>query len=508
MNDREFERLLGDVGDLIAKTERAKGRDFSPYANDPVGFIRDVLGDDPWARQVEIAEAVRDNPLVTVRSCHASGKDWLAARLACWWVYCRRGLVILTGPTAAQVEEILMRSEVRSAFIAGGLPGELHVRALRPGGTGEAGILARTGSDTHALTGLHRSQVLYIITEAQDPDLGHAWDAGFGCATGEHDRILTLGNPTEPGGRFHRAHQAGSGWHSIKIAAEDIPNVAAGRTVVPGLLTREGVERFVREYGEGSPIVTSRVHAEFPAEASDSLITRDWWDAAVELHRTGALEDEAKHANFIVGCDPARLGPDRTVLAIRQGPVVREFVEWRRFDTMATADRIQAEVRRLLEGYSAGVKGGGVQAVYVDEVGVGGGVLDRLQETLPQITWAEYTTGVRPKIRENHVNAIAHNAAKASGLPDRFANSRAQSYWKLRKLMEDERLALPDLEGLRQELMATRVRFNADGRTAIESKDALKDRLGRSPDYADALVISLSPMLEKAGGFTLLFDCR
>jgi hypothetical protein len=82
------------------------------------------------------------------------------------------------------------------------------------------------------MTGLHESRVLFIVTEAQDPEISHAWDAAFACATGEHDRILTLGNPTEPDGRFYRAHQAGSGWHAIRIAAEDIPNVQEGRTVI------------------------------------------------------------------------------------------------------------------------------------------------------------------------------------------------------------------------------------------------------------------------------------
>jgi hypothetical protein len=52
------------------------------------------------------------------------------------------------------------------------------------------------------MTGLHESRVLFIVTEAQDPEISHAWDAAFACATGEHDRILTLGNPTEPDGRF------------------------------------------------------------------------------------------------------------------------------------------------------------------------------------------------------------------------------------------------------------------------------------------------------------------
>ena len=389
---------------------------------------------------------------------------------------------------------------MRTAFLAGNLAGELHVKALRPGGRGAASILARSATGVHGLTGLHEVRVLFIITEAQDPEIAHAWDAAFACATGSEDRIVTLGNPTEPDGRFYRAHRPGSGWHAIKIAAGDVPNVREGRTVMPGLLTREGVQRFVREYGEGSPVVVARVHAEFPSEATDSLITREWWDRAIELHDAGALEQEATQAHHVIGCDPARLGPDRSVLCIRQGPVVREFVEWRNADTMQSADRVVAEVRRLLAHYQPASSGGAVASVHVDEIGLGGGVLDRLRETLPMITWLTYHLEIAHSyIGTRAVQAVAFNAAKAAGVPDRHRNMRAQAYWHLRKLLEDGRLALPNNGGLREELLATRVRFGGDGKTEIESKDAVRDRIGRSPDYADALVISLAPLLEKAG---------
>lgn len=488
-----IDRLGEDLGDLIAKNQRSRGNDYHRFADDPVGFIRDVLGSNPWGKQIEIALAVRDNALVTVRSAHASGKDWLACRLALWWVYARNGLVILTGPTASQIEEICMRSEVRSAFLAGNLPGELHVRALRPRGDGEAGILARTGSDTHALTGLHRSRVLYIITEAQDPDIDHAWDASFACCTGEEDRILTLGNPTEPDGRFYQAHRPDSAWHKIKIGADDIPNVQQRKTVVPGLLTADGVARFVTEYGDGSQLVQSRVHAEFPSEASDSLVTVAWWDFAVELHKTNAFAHTASENHVVVGCDPARLGADATVMCVRRGPVVHEFIEWRGADTMQTADRIEAEVRRLMRDL------GGVEAVYSDEIGLGAGVVDRLGETLPRLGWVEYNDNGRGvNMVRHHVRSFGFSASKQAGLPARFVNMRSQAYWQLRKLMEDRRIALPNLPELREELLATRVRFGSDGRTSIEPKDAVKARLGRSPDRLDALVISLAPMLERA----------
>ena len=67
-------RLERDLGDLVARHER--GRDLSEYeqyADNPVAFICEVLMGDPWEKQIEIAHAVRDNPLVVVRGCNSAG---------------------------------------------------------------------------------------------------------------------------------------------------------------------------------------------------------------------------------------------------------------------------------------------------------------------------------------------------------------------------------------------------------------------------------------------------
>lgn len=162
------DRLRRELGELLERHERARDLDeFSAYAADPVGFIRDVLGGEPWSAQEELAEAVRGEPLTVVRSCNSAGKDWMAARLALWWTYCRRGLVLLTGPTERQVREIVM-TEVRTAFAkAKLLPGELFERALRVDREGRIGILAFTSTEASKLTGFHAPRVLAIVTEAQ-----------------------------------------------------------------------------------------------------------------------------------------------------------------------------------------------------------------------------------------------------------------------------------------------------------------------------------------------------
>lgn len=467
--ERQVDRLVGDLGELLARHDAGADLSaFAQYADDPVGFLRDVLNEDPWERQVEIAETVRDHPQVTVRSCHAAGKDWIAARLALWWCFARRGLVVLTGPTRAQVEEILMRGELRDAFERqGDLPGRLGVQALRPAGEGKAGILARTATGVHRLSGLHDARVLFVITEAQDPEIDHAWDAAFTCTTGAKDRKLTLGNPTERSGRFYEAHRSPE-WKSLKIAAADIPNVREGETVVPGLLTREGVERFRSEYGEESGFYVSRVLAEFPEESEHGVFTREMLDRAVKLHEAEALDEEARRRVPVAALDPSRYGPDASVLAVREGPVLVGLRTWTgRHGTQQLASLaadVLAEFGIVPRGHPEGPAG----HVVVDEVGLGGGVLDRL--------------------REEGFRAVGFNGGHTPE-SDRYFNRRAEVYWRLRRALERGERAWPRHPELEEELLQLKYRVTPRGETQLEAKADLKSRLGRSPDRADAVAM-------------------
>lgn len=483
-------QLEDDLGELLEAHEATTaGRDLSEYEDDPVGFIREVLDADPWRLQEEVAEAVEEEPLVTVRSCHAAGKDWLAARLALWWTYARRGLVVLTGPTGAQVEEILMRGEVREAFRGSGLSGELHVRALRPGGEEAAGILARTATGVSRMTGFHSARVLFVITEAQDPDISHAWDAGFACITGSEDRLLTLGNPTQKAGRFYRAHRPKSDWRTFQIVASDVPNVARCETVVPGLLTREGVDRFASEYGEDSGFYQSRVLAEFPEEAEGGLIRREWLEEAADPRRRGKLRDEIHGSERIAALDPARRGPDASVLAFRRGPILQELLIWRgERDTTELVEKVTSAlfdrgIRPRRERLTAvererGKSRAPTGRVVVDEVGLGGGVLDRLKDD----GWA----------------AVGYNGGRTPEESERFSNRRAEAYWTLRDRLEKGEIALPDEEELFEELLALRWRPTAGGKVQLERKEDLRSRLGRSPDRADAVAMAFAAPKRRA----------
>lgn len=482
--DQARRALEEEYGELLEAHEGGDGGDFSGYADDPVGFIREVLREEPWAGQVRIAEAVRDHREVSVRSCNAAGKGWILARLALWFAYARDGRVIITAPTEKQLTEQIFRRELWRAWQRNvDLPGHLFTDALRPSGEGEAAIVGKTATGVSSLTGFHGDEVLFIIDEAQDHERldPHAWDAAYANATGEHDRKLAAGNPLDPAGRFYRTHQPSSEWHSIRIPASEIPNVREGRTVIPGLLTREAIDDMAAEYGEGSGFYTARVLAEFPEESEEGVFVREWLDAAAD-------REVATGGKLVAALDPARFGPDASVLAIRRGNAVQEILAWEgRMDTMELAERAanalqergfeprkSATFRRHARMYPAHARPNvkPVGKIIVDEVGVGGGVKDRLEED----GW----------------NVEGFNGGRRPQDPERYFNTRAEVYWTFRRLLERGEIALPQDERLFEELLALRWRPTGSGQIQLESKRDLKGRIGRSPDRSDAVSMAFS----------------
>ncbi len=468
MHKQAIERLGRDLGDLLARHERGRSlEEFTIYANDPIGFIREVLHGKPWKRQEEIAEAVRDSPLTVVRSCNGAGKDWLAGRLALWWVYARGGLALITGPTERQVREVVMGEVARAFRKAEDLPGDLYQMALRLGREHRTGILSFTSTEASRLTGFHAPRVMAILTEAQGCE-DFAWEGLLACATGAQDRVLAVGNPLVPSGRFFEVSRS-PGWRSIRIPATDHPNLLEGREVIPGGVTLEFAERMAAEYGEESGVYRARVAGEFPDESEDALCARSWIDAAVERWESGRLEQEAQGAPWVLSLDPARYGPDASVLVALQGPILREIRRWTKKGLSESTGRLLTALDEVLaKPDSAEVY------VVVDEPGIGGGIIDRLQEQGIPVT--AYNGGRKAELVPN---------------PERFVNRRAAAFWTLRRRLEDGTLALPPDDELADELTSIRWKVQSDGKIAIELKDRVRQRLGRSPDKADALAAAV-----------------
>ncbi|MBA3557200.1 MAG: hypothetical protein H0W30_01240 [Gemmatimonadaceae bacterium] len=460
----ELERFRVDVGAFVAKHEKRRGlADFTKYANDPVGFLRDVLGCDPWSAQIKMAELVRDNPKVAVISGNSIGKDWLVARLALWWVYAVRGFSILTSVTDRQARNISMKN-VRQAFLgAPSLPGELFQMELRVDDS--SGIIAFTSDSSDKLIGFHHPRLLLCLSEAQglEPEV---FEAAFACATGVQNKIVCYGNPTRPGGSFYSAATSGS-WASLTVSVRDHPNIISGREELPGGPSLAWMQSMREEYGENSSIYRSRVLSEWPEESVEGLVKRVWLRAAFDRHDANAAQLAPLGGSPpLLGVDVARYGADSSVVAVVRGARVESLVTWHGASTTDSADRVLAMAHGLKTRHAR-------PGIVVDEPGLGGGLIDVIRKTGWDVT--------------------AFNGASQAPEPTRFLNLRAASHWKFRELLENNVVSLPRDSMLEEEALAVEWQLSTGGSGAVQivAKDTIRKTLGRSPDRLDAVVIAL-----------------
>jgi hypothetical protein len=348
------------------------------------------------------------------------------------------------------------------------------------------GVRVFTSTEVSRLTGFHAPRVLCLMTEAQALE-DFCWEAMLATATGADSKVLALGNPLFNSGKFFAVARSPQ-WQSLAIPASEHPNIVAGREVIPGSVTREWVERMAAEYGRESQIYRSRVLAEFPDDSLESLVKREWLEAAAA--RWEALDpSRVQSKDHMAALDVARFGPDRSALALRVGPLLRAVMTWTARDTMETCGLVLEQLSQHGVPLHRGEEDGGLWAIpglaglwplpqprtrtlIVDEIGLGAGVLDRLKEQGFEVSGFNGSRTPRAAADEH-----------------RFANERAACYWHLRELLEAGQITLPRDKELFDELSATQWKVSSSGKVQIEDKGELSARLGRSPDKADAVAM-------------------
>ena len=327
---------------LQARLRQRTAARLTSYADDPVGFIEEALGETLWSKQRQIAEAVRDYRHVAVPSCHDSGKSFIAARIAAWWLASRpvgEAFVVTTAPTRTQVRAILWR-EIARAHRSGCLPGRLNqTEWYMPVGEGEELVAyGRKPSDwdEDAFQGIHARYVLAILDEAGGVPRS-LYTAVETITTSEECRVLAIGNPDHPGTQFARVCRSPD-WEVIPIDGLETPNFTD--EPVPDalrglLLSRVWVEERRRDWGEDDPQFIAKVRGQFPPRPAGAVYSVDpgihqWVGALPPFKRfVGGIDIGGQnihdHATAAilggVTAPGARCGPDRLVrLACFKGP--------------------------------------------------------------------------------------------------------------------------------------------------------------------------------------------
>lgn len=196
---------------------------------------------------------------------------------------------------------------------------------------------------------------------------------------------------------------------------------------------------------------------DFNAAADNALIPIDLVREAVTRHYR---DDQYEEAPLVFGIDVARFGSDSTVIFKRRGLVALEPIIIRKFDNMRVAD----VVARHIEEDSP-------DAVFID-AGQGQGVIDRLND-------------MGFSVEEVHFGGTA--------IDDRhYANRRIEMWDGMHKWLRAGG-AIPPLALLQSDLCAPTYGYTVGKNLKIlESKDKIKERLGRSPDLADALALTFA----------------
>jgi hypothetical protein len=443
----------------------------------PIGWIQHILGAKLWDKQKEICRSVVKNRATLVKSANGTGKTHIAARIALWWLFTRpRSTVVTTATSFRQVERLLWK-EIRTA----------HTGALEPLGGNFAPKAPRleiqpdwaaygfSTDDPVNFQGFHSfGGNLFIIDEAAGIRDENVWSAIEGSLVGDEDRLLALANPTEPSGTFYEKCRKGDG-HVITVSAFDVPNVKEGKTIIPGLVTKEWVEKQRREWGEGAPAWQARVLGQFPESADSSIVPLSWVDQAIERWQKLEEKNDWKLVDTLAA-DVARMGSDSTVVAEgnrTQG--IREMHYLPKADLMSTTGALM----RLVNDRKDVI-------LRVDADGIGAGVADRAMELLGERRVAEIRGGM-----------VDHRVQYDLNGNPLCLNNRAEWYWNARRRLDpfgENPIALPPDDRLRAALTSVRYKMTSRGLIQVESKDDMRSRGMPSPDEADAIVYCLADL--------------
>lgn len=201
---------------------------------------------------------------------------------------------------------------------------------------------------------------------------------------------------------------------------------------------------------------------------SDDLYLFD--EAAVYSLHTNA--DFIDGGELYITADVAFTGDDRTVIMVWQGWKVVDVKVMQK----STAQEILSAIRRLAATYKVPQS-----RVCFDATGVGVALRSWMPAALA------FDGSASP------IDDAPSKPAALRGLSPRpaFKNLRAQAYDFCARVVNDGKAAYAPtfgLDNLQQELM--QIRWTTDTvRHQLESKDIIRVRLGRSPDYADAFAL-------------------
>ena len=401
---------------------------------------------------------------ISIMSGKGTGKDCSSAWMILWFLcFFRKSRIVCTSPSRDHLKQVLW-AEVTKWYNMTDRDGNymfifrdwieiesekiFNVNYDKPGKAWFAiQISPKKDANPEALKGTlggqHDDNMIILCDESSAiPDA--VFEAFDSTMTSRRNFAVLLFNPLIRTGFAHDTHYKGESerWVKLQWNAEE-----------SNIVSKDFIESSLKKYGSrDNDSYRVYVRGLPPTGGEGTLIPFDWiyWAQKRELQAD-------KYQGIILGVDPAGEGKDRTMVAVRKGVEVLEMVNIPDHETIAIVEKVM----RVFKQYKA-------EAICVDSIGVGKGVYDVLNNICSKV----YSVKVSESPRK-----------------EGYFDYRAELWWRMREVFEKGDISISNDPQLFEELAAPQYE-NAKGRIRIEPKKSIKKRLGRSPDKADALLLT------------------
>ncbi len=490
---------------------RVGSKEPSGYPTDPVGYANYVLGVRLTPDQERILRHLLIPPCrVDVPSGNDTGKTFVAAVAVCWWFDSfNPGVAYSTAPRYEHVVNVLW-GQIRLLRQRAGLPSAfIGPRAPEMYESPDHFAVGITASRGESFQGRHIGRKLFVFDEATGlpPLYFETLRTMFDPEAG--DACLIIYNPTDTTSRAYQEDLAAQEseelvWHRFRLSALNHPNVLADlkgeRRPIPQAVNLRMVNEWVRDWCEPVaadeqratdvewPPGSGRWHrpgAVFQARAlglwpdtgsgvwSDAL-----WAACLDRPQPAFPLDQLPQ----IGCDTATgKGEDYHAIHGRWGSVSVAHSTSNTMDPARIAAKLKEACRELADLANRHRDRGSQPIdpqevpIKIDDDGTGNAVGSFLMAD-------GYTV---------HLIGAGTSATK----PDSYPRKRDELWFEVADRARSGGVYVGSLDRatlrrLKQQLMAPAWELDAQGRRKVEPKDETKEKIGRSPDDADAFLLA------------------
>jgi len=430
------------------------------------GELENHKGPREWQAKIlkEIGEELRANNLTRVNaiiqeavaSGHGIGKSALVAWLILWAMSTMedtRGVVTANTDTQLRTKTVAEATKWHRLCITKHWF-KMTATAIFSNDpehekTWRIDFIPNSPHSSEGFAGLHNQTRTLIIFDEASAIENIIWETTQGALTDENSQIIfaAFGNPTRTGTRFHQCFtRYRHRWNTHHVDSSQVEGT-----------NKELIQSWMDDYGADSDFVKVRVLGQFPSQSDMQFIGAHLAEAAQDrqVHHAGA--------SLVMGVDVARYGDDRSVIYFRRGrdAASQKRKVYRGISLMQLADYVAEDITTHRPA-----------TVFIDGTGVGGGVVDRLEQ-----------------LGYGHV-IVEVNAGESATDSERYKNKRAEMWAEMKEWLKVG--SIPNDQVLFDDLTGLEYQFDMQGRLQLEKKEDMKKRGLASPDIADALALTFA----------------